>query len=176
VQNVIEKLPLDSDLYKTITKISYAEHIPVPEIINDMLREYIDVYLLWRKVGYVLLARDILTKSIANASEEDIKKASQEVANRHREACILLYGSSPSIESYLRLIKSFCAVNNFQMEQGKKDENDVLIVQFNMNEKYSQYLGGVYRHLIEDFCTVHRFEVTDNLAFFEYSKKAPGNK
>lgn len=176
VQNVIEKLPLDSDLYRAITKISYAEHISVPTIINDMLREHINVYLLWRKVGYVLLAKDILTKSISNASDEELQKAAQDVANRHREACILLYGSSPSMESYLRLIKSFCAVNNFQIEQGKKDENDVLIVQFNMNEKYSRYLGGVYRHLLEDFCTVHKFEITENLAFFEYSKKAPGGK
>lgn len=171
MQNVIDKLPLDSDLYRAITKISYTDNIPVSDIINRMLREHLNVYLLWRKVGYVLLARDILTTSIANTPDEDLIKAAHEVANRHREACILLYGGNPGLDSYIRLIKSFTAVNNFEVEQSKNGDNDVLIVQFRMNTKYSLYLGNVYRMLLEDFCTVHRFEITENLAFFEYSKK-----
>lgn len=171
MQNVIDKLPLDSDLYRAITKISYKDNIPVADIINRMLREHLDVYLLWRKVGYVLLARDILTASISNASDAELLKAAQDVANRHREACILLHGKSPNLDSYLQLIKSFTAVNNFEVELSKNGEKEVMIVQFRMNEKYSLYLGNVYRILLEDFCTVHRFETTENLAFFEYSRK-----
>jgi hypothetical protein len=172
VQTVIDKLPLDSDLYRTITKISYTDNIPISDIINRMLREHLNVYLLWRKVGYVLLAKDILTTSIANTPDEELVKAAHEVANRHREACILLYGTSPNLDSYIRLIKSFTAVNNFEVDLSKSGENDVMIVQFRMNKKYSLYLGNVYKILLEDFCTVHRFETTDNLAFFEYSRKA----
>lgn len=172
MQNIIDKLPLDSDLYRTITKLSYTDKMPVSDIINRMLREHLNVYLLWRKVGYVLLARDVLTTSIANTPDEDLLKAAQEVANRHREACILLYGTNPNLDSYIRLIKSFTAVNNFEVELGKNGDNDTMIVQFRMNEKYSLYLGNVYRLLLEDFCTMHRFEITASLAFFEYSKKA----
>lgn len=172
MQTVIDKLPLDSDLYRTITKISYTDNIPISDIINRMLREHLNVYLLWRKVGYVLLAKDILTTSIANTPDEELVKAAHEVANRHREACILLYGTSPNLDSYIRLIKSFTAVNNFEVDLSKSGENDVMIVQFRMNKKYSLYLGNVYKILLEDFCTVHRFETTDNLAFFEYSRKA----
>jgi hypothetical protein len=171
VQNVIEKLPLDSDIYRAITKISYTDNIPVSDIINRMLREHLNVYLLWRRVGYVLLAKDILMTSIANTPDEELVKAAHEVANRHREACILLYGTSPNLDSYIRLIKSFTAVNNFEVDLSKSGENDVMVVQFRMNKKYSLYLGNVYRILLEDFCTVHRFEITENLAFFEYSRK-----
>ncbi|MEO9294477.1 MAG: hypothetical protein ABI347_02635 [Nitrososphaera sp.] len=171
MQNVIEKLPLDSDIYRAITKISYTDNIPVSDIINRMLREHLNVYLLWRRVGYVLLAKDILMTSIANTPDEELVKAAHEVANRHREACILLYGTSPNLDSYIRLIKSFTAVNNFEVDLSKSGENDVMVVQFRMNKKYSLYLGNVYRILLEDFCTVHRFEITENLAFFEYSRK-----
>jgi hypothetical protein len=50
-------------------------------------------------------------------------------------------------------------------------ENNVLIVQFNINEKYSLFVGNAYKILLEEFADIKRFEITDNLAFFEYRKR-----
>jgi hypothetical protein len=35
---VVEHLPLDEDLYRKITQMSYSEHVPLQKLINDMLK------------------------------------------------------------------------------------------------------------------------------------------
>ena len=45
-----------------------------------------------------------------------------------------------------------------------------MIVQFNIPEKYSKFIGSAYKVLIEEFAMIEQFEITDNLAFFEYKK------
>ncbi len=52
-----------------------------------------------------------------------------------------------------------------------KDSSDVMIIRFDMSYKFSQFLRNVYRILLEEFCTIKQFELTETLAFYEYEKK-----
>ncbi|HKZ61308.1 MAG TPA: hypothetical protein VJZ68_02675 [Nitrososphaera sp.] len=166
----LEDLSLDQDLYKELTKISYAEHIPVSKLVNDMLKEHMNVYLLWRRIGYVLVSRDVLKSSLMRSPDEELLEYAGKIAGRYREAAILMDGR-PSLEAYLSLIRAFVTVNGYSVEKSKKCENDVLIVQFNINEKYSLFVGNAYKILLEEFAEIVQFEITDNLAFFEYRKR-----
>jgi hypothetical protein len=170
MSNNLENLPLDHDIYKQLTKISYTEHIPVSKLINDMLREHIDVYLLWRKIGYVLVSKEVLKSSLLRLPDEELLEYAGKIASRYREAAILMHGR-PSLEGYINLIKAFVTVNGYSVEKGKNGENDVLIMQFNINEKYSLFVGNAYKILLEEFADIERFEITSNLAFFEYRKR-----
>jgi hypothetical protein len=167
MSNNLENLPLDHDLYAKITKISYSEHIPVPKLINDMLREHLNVYLLWRKVGYTLVSKDVLKSTLAHVPDDELIESAEKVANRYKEAAIMLQGR-PTLDAYLALIRSFVSVNGYSVEKSKNGENDVLIIQFNMNEKYSRFLGNAYRIMLEQVAKVHKFEITKNLVFVEY--------
>ena len=57
--------------------------------------------------------------------------------------------------------------------KSSKEINDceVMIIQFNISYKFSQFLGDVYRILLEEFCTINRFELTERLVFYEYKRK-----
>jgi hypothetical protein len=169
MSNNLENLPLDHDIYRHLAKISYSEHVPISKLINDMLREHMDVYLLWRKIGYVLVSKEVLKSSLARSPDEELLEYAAKIASRYREAAIHLHGR-PSLEAYLNLIKAFVTVNGYSIEKARNGENDVLIVQFNINEKYSKFLGGAYKILIEEFAKIEQFEITDNLAFYEYKK------
>ena len=168
--NNLQNIPLDSDIYRKLTKISYAEHIPMPKIINNMLREYIDVYLLWRKVGYILISRDATRKALSYVPDEELGSTAQSIANRIKEAAVILYGSKPGLDAYISLMKSFAAVNGFDIERSKGPggNTEVLIIQFRMNKNYSKFLGNAYRLLVEEFADVINFDTTENLAFIEY--------
>jgi hypothetical protein len=170
MSNNLENLPLDHDLYAKITKISYSEHIPVPKLINDMLREHLNVYLLWRKIGYVLVSKDAVKAALNHTPDEELHEAAQKIANRYKEAAILLHGRA-TLDGYLELIKAFAAVNGYSFEKSKNGDNDVFIVQFNMNEKYSLFLGNAYKRLFEEVAQVQRFELTNNIIFLEYKPK-----
>ncbi|HXV46294.1 MAG TPA: hypothetical protein VD736_06445 [Nitrososphaera sp.] len=167
---IIHDFPLDSELYRRIAKVSYSDHVPIPKLVNDMLKEHIDVYLLWRKIGYVLVSKDVLKSSLMRSPDEELVEYAGKIASRYREAAILMQGR-PSLEAYINLIKAFVSVNGYSVEKSKNGENDVLIVQFNINEKYSLFVGNAYKILLEEFAEIERFEITDNLAFFEYRKR-----
>jgi hypothetical protein len=168
----LQNLPLDKDVYRNITKISYAEHIPIPKIINDMLKEHINVYLLWRKVGYILVAKEVVTKALNHMPDEEIVATAENIANRIREAAMILH-SKPNLDVYISLIRSFAAVNGFDIEKSKgaNGTTKVLIVQFRMNEKYSKFLGNVFKLLIEEFADIVNFYTTDNLSLIEYRSR-----
>ena len=169
MSNNLGNLALDHDIYVQLTKISYSEHIPISKLINDMLREHMDVYLLWRKIGYVLVSKEVLGSSLSHSPDDELLEYAAKIASRYREAATLLHGR-PSLEGYLNLIKAFVTVNGYSVEKAKNGENDVLIVQFNIHEKYSKFLGSAYKILLEEFARIERFEITDNLAFLEYKK------
>ncbi|MEW6604724.1 MAG: hypothetical protein AB1351_08565, partial [Thermoproteota archaeon] len=101
--------------------------------------------------------------------DEELQEYVEKIASRYREAAILMHGK-PSLEAYITLIKAFVSANGYTVEKNKNGENDILIVQFNVNEKYSKLLGSAYKILLEEFGKIERFEITDNLAFFEYKK------
>lgn len=192
---LIEHLPLDEDLYRKITAMSYSEHIPIQKLINDMLKEYLNVYVLAKKIGYALISKDVLKTTFDNTPEDKVMELSRKIATRYREAAILLHGK-PSLEGYICLIKSFVTANGYYIEFSKhamteqsqedtqsnqalqqqkleKSSNlyDVMIIRFNISYKFSQFLGNVYRILLEEFCTVKQFELTETLAFYKYKKK-----
>lgn len=182
-----EHLPINKELYRKITKISYSQNIPIHKLINDMLQEYLNVYLLSKQIGYVIVSKKVLQKTFSYTPDVEIIPISEEIAVRYREAAILLHGK-PSLEGYFDLIKSFVLANGYFMEFGKSqqtaefnssysdgegdsDDKQILIIQFRMGYKFSKFLGNVYKILLQEFCDINRFEITDTLAFYEYKPR-----
>jgi hypothetical protein len=94
--------------------------------------------------------------------DEELLEYAGKIASRYREAAILMHGR-PSLEAYINLIKAFVTANGYSVEKSKNGENDVFIVQFNINEKYSLFLGNAYKILLEEFAEIERFEITNSL-------------
>jgi predicted house-cleaning noncanonical NTP pyrophosphatase (MazG superfamily) len=140
-----------------------------------MLREYLAVYLLWRKVGYILISKEVVKKVMSYVPDKELSKAGESIATRIREAATILQSKSKaSLDSYLELIESFASINGFDVERSKNIGDsgvDVLIIQFRLNENYSKFLGSAFRLLIEEFADVTNFETTNNLVFIEYKKR-----
>ena len=181
---IFERLPINKELYRKITKISYSQNIPVHKVVNDMLSEYLNVYFLSKQLGYVIVSKKVLKKTFSYTPDDEIIRMSEEIAGRYKEAAILLHGK-PSLEGYFDLIKSFVLANGYFMEFAKSQQttepisnsNDIkdkqiLIIQFKMGYKFSKFLGNVYRILLQEFCDIDRFEITDTLAFYEYKPRA----
>jgi hypothetical protein len=82
---LIEDLPLDEELYSKVTKISYSEHIPLEKLINDMLKKYLNVYLLSKKIGYALISKEVLKTTFENTPKDQVLSLSTKIATRYRE-------------------------------------------------------------------------------------------
>jgi hypothetical protein len=75
---LIEDLPLDEC-------ISYSEHIPLEKLINDMLKKYLNVYLLSKKIGYALISKEVLKTTFENTPKDQVLSLSTKIATRYRE-------------------------------------------------------------------------------------------
>ncbi|MEW5839735.1 MAG: hypothetical protein AB1753_01915 [Thermoproteota archaeon] len=165
-------MQIDRDLYRTLTKMSYAGETSLSALVNDMLKEYLHTYVLSKRMGHMLMAKEIVKIAVNEMSDEEIKQASAANAIRYREGALIDYGR-PSLAVYLDLIRSFVKANGFDMEVSKNAEtgNHVLIVMFRMGPKFSQFLGNTYRILLEEFADIGKIEMTDTSAYFEYQPK-----
>lgn len=170
----VKELFIEKNIYNTLTRMLYSnnEQITLSNIINNMLREYLHTYVLSKKMGHMLLSKDILRAAINQMSDDEIKEASITNAMRYREGAILEHGK-PSLASYLDLIKAFAKANRFEIEIGKNPDTDnmVLIINFKMGPKFAQFKGNTYRLLLEEFAIVNRMEVTDTSIYIEYQPK-----
>lgn len=170
----VKDLLIEKGVYKALTRMSYSSHeqITLSSIINDMLKEYLHTYVLSKRMGHMLLSKDIIRAAIGSMTDEEIKEAAIVNALRYREGAILEHGR-PSLASYLSLIKAFAKANKFEMEISKNPDRDsqVLIMSFKVGPKFAQFKGNTYRILIEEFATIERMEITDNSVYVEYKPR-----
>jgi flagellar biosynthesis component FlhA len=145
--------------------------------------------------------QQVLKTSFENTPQDQVIELSRKIATRYREAAILLHGKpdlegyTSLIKSfvtangyYFEFSKHAMAAQEEHVEeenedaqstqeqqQQKRDEssalNDIMIIRFNISYKFSQFLGNVYRILLEEFCTIKQFELTETLVFIEYKKR-----
>jgi hypothetical protein len=170
----IKDLRIERSIYTALTKISYSsdEQTTLSDIINDMLKEYLHTYILSKKMGHILLSKDILRVAINDMTDQEINEASITNALRYREGAILEH-CRPSLKTYLELIKAFAKANKFEMEISKNPDADsqVLIISFKMGPKFTRFKGNTYRILLEEFANIERMEITDNSIYIEYKAK-----
>jgi hypothetical protein len=76
-----------------------------------MLNEYLNIYLLSKKIGYVIVSRKVLQKPLV--AHQKTEYMSEEIAVGYKEATILLQGK-PSLDGYLDLMV-ICSRNKYFM-------------------------------------------------------------
>lgn len=170
----IKDLMIERSIYAALTKMSYSsgEQIPLSNIINDILKEYLHTYVLSKRMGHMLLSKDIIGIAINNMTDEQLKEASVSNAVRYKEGAILEHGK-PSLKAYLELIKAFAKANKFDVEVSKNPEtnNQLLIMSFRMGPKFAQFKGNTYKMLLQEFADIDKMEITDTSIYIEYSPK-----
>lgn len=172
----IKEVMLEKSIYRMLTKISYhdysGEDVSLSNIINEMLKEYLHTYVLSKRMGHMLMPKETVKTAINKMNAEKIRQASIANANRYREGAIIEHGKT-SLAAYLQLMKSFAKANGFDMEVSKspKNDNSVLIISFQMGNKFSEFLGSTYAMLLQEFCDIERVEITETALCVEYKPK-----
>jgi hypothetical protein len=166
---------MEKDLYRALTQLKYrngSDETSISSLVNDMLKEYLHTYILAKTMGHMLMPKETVKIAVDAMTDGQIKEASAANAERYKEGAIIEYGR-PSLAAYLKLIKAFTKANKFDMEISKNpdNENQVLIISFQMGDKFSQYLGNTYRMLLQEFVDIERMEITSTTAYFEFKPK-----
>ena len=169
----VKDILLDKDLYRALTKLKYRDpDSSLSSLINEMLKEYLHTYVLSKRMGHMLVARELVRNSIEDLSNEKIAETAEQNSIRYKEAAIIEHGK-PSLSAYLELIRAFGKANKFEMEISRNPDNQtqVMIIQFKMGAKFAKYKAETYRILLEPFSSIERMEVTDTSIYIEYKPK-----
>lgn len=164
---------MEKDLYRTLTKLKYQDQeSSLSNLINGMLKEYMHTYILSKRMGHMLVTRDLVKTSVSQLSEEQLKEAAAENATRYKEAAIIDHGR-PSLQAYLDLIRAFAKANRFELEYSRNPDNEtqVMIIQFKMGAMFTKYKAETYRILLQQFANIERMETTDTSIYIEYRPK-----
>jgi hypothetical protein len=94
-----------------IAKIAYSENRSVERIINDMLREYIDVFHPLRKIGLVHVIKDTVKMIFHDISDELIIEHAKRFSKRYIEVITLL-NKNRNLEDYLDFLKVYAIASS----------------------------------------------------------------
>jgi hypothetical protein len=171
----IKDIMMEKILYRALTQLKYRsgdDETTISGLVNEMLKEYLHTYILSKTMGHMLMSKATVKVAVEGLTEEQIKNASVANAERYKEGAIIEHGR-PSLAAYLELIRSFAKANRFDSEISKNPDNgsQVLILNFQMGEKFSQFLGNTYRILLEEFADIFRVELTGTTVYFEFKPK-----
>jgi hypothetical protein len=171
----IKDIMMEKSLYRALTQLKYRsgdDETTISGLVNEMLKEYLHTYILSKTMGHMLMSKATVKVAVEGLTEEQIKNASVANAERYKEGAIIEHGR-PSLAAYLELIRSFAKANRFDSEISKNPDNgsQVLILNFQMGEKFSQFLGNTYRILLEEFADIFRVELTGTTVYFEFKPK-----
>lgn len=146
--------------------------ISVSELMNDILRDHFHTYSLSRSIGRILISKHVVQKAIDNLSDEQLDELAAQDAEKFKEAAIIENGR-PSLDGYLKIIKTFAKANRFYVEISKNPDNgdQVLVINFHMGEKFSRFRGSTYKILLEEFAEIDRIEIVGSVIYFEFKPK-----
>jgi hypothetical protein len=163
---------LDKNLYRKITKIAYSENKPVERVVNDMLREYIDVFFPLRKIDFVHVTTDTVKMIFQDISDELIIEHAKSLSKRYIEVISML-NKNRTLNEYLNFLKLYANASGYQVEASANQSGGTrIIMRFNLGRKYSLYLGECFKRLLGEVSTVDNYDFTDSLVFFECTPKA----
>lgn len=172
----VKDIMIEKNLYRVLTKLKYSSassDSSISDHINNMLTEYLHTYVLSKRMGHMLVSRDIIRIAFSNLTEDQIKEASASNAIRYKDGALLEYGK-PTLDAYLGLIASFAKANKFEFEVGKEPENEnqVLIMSFgSCGAKFTEFKAQTYRLLLGEFADVVGLEATNTALCIKFRPK-----
>ncbi len=167
----LEHLLLDKNLYRKITKFAYSENKPVDRVVNDILREYVDVFFPFRKIGFVHVTTDTVKMIFQDISDELIIDHAKSLSKRYMEVITLL-NKNRTLDDYLDFLKLYANASGYQMEATTNESGGKqVIMRINLGRKYTLYLGECFKILLSEVSTVYNYDFTDSVVFFECTPK-----
>lgn len=144
----------------------------ISQLINEILRDHFHTYALSKSVGRILISKDVIQRAIDNLPDAQLDELAAQDAEKFREAAIIEYGR-PSLAAYLKLIRTFAKANRFYVEVSKNHDNDneVLVINFHMGEKFTRFRAETYKRLLEEFAEIDRSEAIGSVIYFEFKPK-----
>lgn len=144
----------------------------VSNLINEILRDHFHTYALSKSIGRILISKHVVQRAIDNLPDEQLDQLAAEDAETFKEAAIIQDGL-PSLDTYLKLIRTFAKANRFYVEVSKNPDNgdQVLIINLHMSERFSRFRQETYKRLLEEFAEIDRVETIGSVIYFEFKPK-----
>lgn len=142
---------LENSVLDALRKNAENRRTTLNSIVKDILKEYLQWHSIAPIAGFLPINRALIFKLFQKYSEEEIIDIADSVAKSTTKEIMLLVKGKYDIYSALELIENRMKVSNFNYKHTVDDTTHSLVIQHNMGNKWSIYLGSLFKATLEQF-------------------------
>ena len=163
-KNVSVTFRLDGCMVERLKKEASEKVISLNMLVRQVIKQHIDWHFMAPKAGFIPVRKELVIGLLSKMTDEEIKLLAKQIASTTNKDTLMLLKNRISIESALEIIDSWLKSCEIPYRyQATPNNRHNFIIQHDMGQKWSIYLGELYRHMFET-CNArdYTYEARDN--------------
>ncbi|HEY4679843.1 MAG TPA: hypothetical protein VIH04_01090 [Nitrosarchaeum sp.] len=135
---------IDEDALNQIECISRNKVTTLNKLVEEILINFIEWHAYASSAGFFPLPKPFLYKMITKLSYDEIQKSFEEIKKCDIDDMILMLRQELNTNSYINCFESWLKSSNFRFHHNVLGDTYNYVIQHNMGEKGSGFLGLCY--------------------------------
>lgn len=166
-KNVSATFRLEGNMIERLRKEADDKVISLSMLVNQIIKQHIDWHNMAPKAGYIAVRKELITNLLCRLTEQEVFLMARQVAKTTNKDTLMLLKNRISIKSAFEIFESWLKSCDIPYRhQAALDSKHTFIIQHDMGQRWSVYLGELYRDLFET-CNAreYRYEARENTLF-----------
>lgn len=136
-------------------------------LVNRVLEEYVEWGSHASEAQLISFPRALLVDLMERLSEDDVVMTAKSIVRTEVKDIVLLMREKYDLSSFLDVVESWLKASGFPYRQYMENGFHTYVVQHDMSQKWSVYLGEVFKGVVEQFSKKLEYDVTPNTLVFK---------
>jgi hypothetical protein len=142
------------------------KRIHVSTLLDQIIESHFEWHANAARAGFVPVRRRLIQRLFASLTKEQIDALAAEMSRGLTEETMMIMATKKTEESVFRLLERWIRVSGFNYRHEIVEGGRIFVIQHNMGQNWSYYLGCLYKYAAREFMTAKpEIEVTENALF-----------
>ena len=162
---------LDEDIAEALRKEAEEEEVSLNVLANHVFRRYVEWERDARKVGFIPIARELLTALITEVDDKKLEDIVRKIGKNIFKAQILYMENKYDLDSFLKWMEVTNRISGFAQKHVVDGRTHEYIIQHELNMNWSVYMKTLYEMILDDiYKKKAEFEVTPSTVVFKIDR------
>jgi hypothetical protein len=166
-KNVSVTFRLDGTIIEKLRNEADEKVVSLSLLVNQIIKQHVDWHSMAPKAGYIAVRKELIMNLLCKVTEQEVFLMARQIARTTNKDTLMLLKNRISIESAFEIVESWLKSCDIPYRhQNTLDTKHTFIIQHDMGQRWSVYLGELYRDLFET-CNAreYSYEARDNTLF-----------
>ncbi|WP_148699842.1 hypothetical protein [Candidatus Nitrososphaera evergladensis] len=157
----------DKKLLAQLRLESKEKRINLNTVLNQIVRSHIEWHANAAKAGFMPIRKALIKRLFDPMTKEQIDALAADVSRGLiEETMMIIMTSQRTEEPVFELLERWIRVSGFNYRHEVTDDSHIFVIQHNMGENWSHYMGRLFEEAASEFMRVKPdTQVTENALF-----------